>query len=283
MDAAGTVAYDGTTPRLDIYAKPAATTTYSAVSLLNGCYSDPATVNVIVNNPASIADNTIPADVAVCEFGTAKFEVSAAGSNLTYQWQTDKGTGAFTDIADDGNYSGATTDSLSVKNMPRSWNGYKYHCVVSSTAPCTASVNSRDAVLTVNPTPVVTLEGSPTSLLPGMVTTLSVSSTPPAATYSWIKNNAPFDDATGSSFNATIDDQGVYQVAIVDVNGCAATSNPLEISDSVSAKLFIYPNPSENRQFSVSYYSIKGNTLPRILTIYDSKGALVLKSTSILS
>ncbi|MBL0359342.1 MAG: T9SS type A sorting domain-containing protein [Chitinophagaceae bacterium] len=35
------------------------------------------------------------------------------------------------------------------------------------------------------------------------------------------------------------------------------------------------PNPN-NGHFSISYYSLKGNVLARVVTIYDSKGALVL-------
>lgn len=278
-DAAGTIAYDGSTPRMDIYAKPSATTTYTATSVLNGCYSDPTTVNVTVNIPSSIADATLPANKTICAQATTPFEVIAGGTNPTYQWQTDKGTGVFENISDNANYAGTTTDSLTVKTAPASWNGYKYRCVVTSTTPCTTNVTSREAVLTVNPTPAVTLTAEKTSLLPGNISTLSVASNPAGATYDWIRNELPFDGSTTSSFDATIDDQGIYKVTVTDINGCIGTSNAIEISDSVSTALFIYPNPTENNRFSVSHYSLKGNTLARILTIYDSKGALVYKQT----
>ncbi len=282
-DAAGTIAYDGNTPRMEVFAKPNTTTTYTATSVLNGCFSNPTTVNVTVNIPATFTNAGIPVNTTICEFGTAPFEVSAAGTNPTYQWQTDRGTGTFENITDNANYVGANTDSLTVKGAPFSWNGYKYHCVLTSTSPCTSVVTSRDAVLTVNPTPTVTLTAEKTALLPGNISTLTVSSDPAGASYSWIRNNLPFDGSTTSTFDATIDDQGIYKVTVTDINGCIGTSNELEISDSVVLKLFIYPNPSQDGIFSVSYYSLKGNVLPRILTIYDSKGALVLKRTYTLN
>lgn len=282
VDAAGTIAYDGTTPRMDVYAQPNATTTYTATSVLNGCYSDPATVDVTVNIPASITSQ--PANATVCEFGTVPFEITAGGTNPTYQWQVDNGTGDFENITDGTNYSGATTDSLSVKGAPASWNGRKYRVVVTSTSPCTSDVTSTEATLTVNATPVVTLSADKTHLLPGNVAELTVSSTPAAASYSWFKNGVAFDEANGSSYNATIDNQGIYTVTVTDVNGCVGTSNGVEIADSISSALFIYPNPSENGRFSVSYYSLKGNSpLVRMLTIYDSKGALVLKQSYTLN
>ena len=278
-DAAGTVLYDGTTPRFQVFAKPTATTTYTATSFLNGCYSLPVDATVTVNNPSTIADNTLPASVAVCQAGTTSFIAKAGGTTPTYQWQTDNGTATFVNITNGANYSGATTDTLKVINAPASWNGYKYICVVTSVAPCLTSVVTDTAVLTVNPKPTVVLSAGSagTSLLPGMTANLSVSSTPVAADYNWIKNGLPFDGSTDESFDAIVDDQGIYSVVVTDVNGCVNSSNTVEIRDSVSSKLFIYPNPASGGQFSVSYYSLKGNVLPRTLTIYDSKGALVLK------
>ena len=284
VDAAGTIAYDGTTPRLDVYAKPNTSATYSTTSSAGGCSSDPVNVTVTVNIPATVSEQ--PSSVSVCELGTTSFTTSAAGTNPTYQWQTDNGTGTtFTDIANDGNYSGATTPTLTVRDAPYSWNGYKYHCSVISTTPCSDVVNTNDVTLTVNPTPTVSLttNGKPTNLLPGMITPLTVESNPAAASYSWFKNDTAFPEATTGVYNATIDNQGIYKVTVTDINGCVNTTNSIEISDSISTKLFIYPNPASDKQFSVSYYSVKNNVLPRMLTIYDAKGALVLKQTYTLA
>ncbi len=280
-DAAATTAYNGTTPTFEVYAKPSVTTTYSAASSANGCNSTPTTVNLTVNNPATIAAQ--PQAAAVCEFGTISFTVQAGGTTPSFQWQVNTGEG-FVNVSNDDNYSGATTSTLTITNMPASWNGNAYRCVVTSLAPCTDVVNSNGAVLTVHPTPTVSLDpGQYTRMLPGLTTILSVSSQPQADEYAWFKDGLPFAAATGRTYTATIDDQGTYTVQVVDINGCTNGTNSVTIADSASSKLFIYPNPSRNNKFSVSYYSIKGNTLPRTLVIHDAKGALVLNKTYTLA
>ncbi len=276
-DAAGTIPYDGVTPRFVVYAKPSVTTTYSAASALNGCYSPETTVDVVVNNPATITDAALPANVKTCEFSTVNFKAAATGTAPTYQWEvsTDNGVN-FASVPNTANYDGATTDSLTVKGMPASWTKYQYRCKVTSTSPCTDIVYSRVATMIVDKTPVatLTLDGA-ANLLPGMVSTLNVTSDTTAVTYNWLKNGLPFEEATGNSTDVTIDNQGIFTVQIVDRNGCTGLSNEVVIADSVSSKLFIYPNPAPNQRFVVSYYSLKGNVLPRQLVIYDSKGTMV--------
>lgn len=277
-DAAGTIPYDGVTPRFQVFAKPSVTTTYTAASALNGCLSPESTVDVVVNNPAVISNTSTPADVRVCEFATTAFKAAASGTAPTYQWEvsTDNGT-SFASVTNSANYEGATTDSLTVKGMPAAWTKYQYRCKVSSTSPCTDVVYSRTAVMTVDKTPVatLTLDGA-ANLLPGMVSTLDVTSDTTTVTYNWLKNGLPFEGATGNSTDVTIDNQGIFSVQIIDKNGCTATSNEIVIADSVSSKLFIYPNPAPDKRFVVSYYSVKNNVLPRQLVIYDAKGAIVL-------
>ena len=275
-DAAGTVAYDGTSARMDVYARPAVTTNYTLTSNNNGCLSAPVTTTVTVNNPVTIAMQ--PAAATVCNLGTASFTFTVNGSSLRYQWLEDKGTG-FTRLTNNSNYSGVDTSTLTITGIPFSWNGYRYACHVTSAGACADSVVSDTVLLNVNPTPMVTLLAAPyTKLIPGLTTVLSVSSIPAAGSFNWFKNNAAFADATGNSYTASINSFGIYKVAIVDVNGCSDTSNVIEISDSVSGRLFIYPNPN-NGHFNVSYHSVPGNILPRILMIYDSKAALVMNKT----
>ncbi|MBL0359341.1 MAG: hypothetical protein IPP72_21870 [Chitinophagaceae bacterium] len=237
-DAGAVTPYDGVTPRLDIYAKPAVTTTYTAVSTNAGCSSVPTSSTVTVNNPVTVTGN--PANAAICEFGSTKFGVTASGTSPSYQWTVNNGT-TTTNLTNDANYAGVTTDTLKVTDAPAAWDGYKYSRIVKSVTPCTTSDTSANGVLTVNPTPVVSLSVAPyTRLLPGLTTTLSVASTPAAASYNWIKNDIGFPAATASSYTATIDDQGIYKVGVVDVNGCSDTSNTIVITDSVSSKMFIF-------------------------------------------
>lgn len=276
-DAAATISYNGTTPLFQVYAKPGVTTTYTATSVNGSCISTPATIMVTVVNPTTITAQ--PASTSICEFGTANFTTNASGTSPVYKWLVNTGNGTYTPLTDNADYTGTATKNLVVKNAPFSWNGYRYRCLVSSAPPCTTFDTTNVALLTVNPTPVVTVTAVPlTKLLPGLSTTLTVNAVPAPVSFAWYKNGILLPSAVSRSLSLFVEDLGNYKATIIDINGCTNTSATLSISDSFSAKLFVYPNPNKGH-FQVSYYSIGGNVLPRTLMIYDSKGALVLNKT----
>ena len=141
---------------------------------------------------------------------------------------------------------------------------------------------SRIATLTVNPLPVITITPAYSSLLPGLTTVLTATVSPnAAATYTWMRDGVVLSASSagvvsGIGTNALkidVDGLGVYSLRVTDVNGCTNLSKATAlVKDSVSAKCFIYPNPS-NGLFEVRYYSVAGNSnLPRYLTVYDAKG-----------
>lgn len=67
-----------------------------------------------------------------CFFGNRKFGSGfLTGGLSSYQWQLDDGTG-FTNISDNSFYSGTNSDSLNLINVPSSWYGYKYRCLVTT-------------------------------------------------------------------------------------------------------------------------------------------------------
>lgn len=64
----------------------------------------------------------------LCPGGSTNFRSSIdVGSN--FQWQVNMGSG-FVDIANNANYSGATTATLQLSNIPTAWYGYQYRCTV---------------------------------------------------------------------------------------------------------------------------------------------------------
>lgn len=107
-----------------------------------------------------------PTDVSILGGQNATFTVvnNAAlnGAIIIYQWQESTNGGvSYNDISNGGVYSGATTATLTLTNVPGSMNGYKYRCVLkegcnsttSSVATLTVSV---PAGFTFNsPAPVV--------------------------------------------------------------------------------------------------------------------------------
>ena len=240
-----------------------------------GCTSASRTVPVTVNIPVTITAQ--PVNAAVCTDKVTSFIVTATGTSPTYQWQasTDNGN-TFANVSNGGVYAGVTTNTLTISTPPVSMSGYLYRCVVTGAAPCGA-VNSAQRLLTVNPLPTVVIGASPyLKLFPGLTTTLFSTSAPAASTYTWLRNNVTVTGANASSLLINVDGLGDYKLKVVDVNGCINTSNEVSLKDSVSGKVFIYPNPNSG-QFQVRYYSIINNTnLPRGINVYDANGKRVL-------
>ncbi|MES2646214.1 MAG: FG-GAP-like repeat-containing protein [Bacteroidota bacterium] len=68
--------------------------------------------------------------IEVCPpLGNSKIYASVKGS--TYQWQVDDGSG-FVAISDNSNYSGTTSDTLHLSNIPSYCNGWNIRCVVDN-------------------------------------------------------------------------------------------------------------------------------------------------------
>ncbi len=72
-----------------------------------------------------------PAPVSNCGGTTLSFTAPSGGT--TYQWQVNSGTG-WTNITDGTLYSGTTTATLQLINLPTSYTGYKFRCIVDGVA-----------------------------------------------------------------------------------------------------------------------------------------------------
>jgi len=92
-------------------------------------------------------------------------------------------------------------------------------------------------------------------------------------TYQWFRNGVSIPNTT-SSFPVDVDMLGTYKVIVTNSAGCSATSNEATVADSVSNRLFVYPNPSSGN-FQVRYYSSNNATPARTLTIMDAAGKQV--------
>jgi Secretion system C-terminal sorting domain len=244
------------------------------------CTSPGRTVIVTVNQPTVVTAH--PVNQTICTDKVATFTVAAGGTGpFSYQWKvsTNNGNPPWGIVNNGGVYSGANTATLTITAPPVTMSGYQYHCVITGAAPC-ASDSSRNAILTVNPLPVVTVAPVYSALMPGLTTTLTSTVSPnAAATYSWIRDGVVL---TGSSpgvlsgigtgtLKVDVDGMGLYTLRVTDVNGCTNTSNSALVKDSASGKCFIYPNPTSGT-FQVRYYSVANNVLPRGIVVYDAKG-----------
>lgn len=70
------------------------------------------------------------ASVSLCHNGGTT--IVSNFSATSYQWQVSSG-GAFTNMANNAFYSGVTTNTLQISNMPSTFYGYKYRCRLDGT------------------------------------------------------------------------------------------------------------------------------------------------------
>jgi subtilisin-like proprotein convertase family protein len=274
LDAAGLIPYAGT--REDtIYVRPNVSTTYSVFfnSTISPCTSAPAQVPVSVGLP--INNLSVPATVATCVGNgftiTATHDaVPASNAAPIYQWQQSADGGVtWTNVAN------ATTPVLSVSATTQAMNGTRYR-ILSRSGSC-AIAASGSTTLAVNALPSITLASPTVNLTPGKTTTITGSSSPAAATWSWSLNGAT-TGGTGNTQVVNIDGLGNYQATVRDVNGCVNSSNVLTIGAEASDKLWIYPNPTAGA-FQVRYYHAGDMNEKRIISVFNAAGQLVASKT----
>ncbi len=183
----------------DIPVTPAATTTYSLISVTdaNGCIAPPANLmgSATVTVRILPAITVQPAPSMICEFNMTSFSVTATGTDRTYQWYVDDG-GGFDPVTDGGIYSGATSDKLYLYGSVRDMDGYQYHVVVDN---CSSPVTSNDALLTVNTIPEIRTQPSDSTVCLGAGATFSVDARGSSLTYQWQVNR-------GTGFGNVSDD-----------------------------------------------------------------------------
>jgi hypothetical protein len=235
-------------------------------------FLDSATVNYNTNCTAlPVTITGQPSATQACVNNNASFSITATGTITSYQWQVStNGGGSWTNI------NGATNTTLLLNGVTAAMTNNQYRCVVTGVLP--PVVISNAVLLTVNPLPAAAIAASPyTKLYPGLQTTLTAT---PAGSYTWYKNNIVVPGATSNTLTVKFDALGDYKVMITDIKGCTNTSASFTISDSATNQIFVYPNPSSGL-FTVSYYTVAGNSSPRTIGIFDAKGARTYSQTFI--
>lgn len=107
---------------------------------VNGTYGFAA---MFCNNPEV---STQPSSTTANKGTQATFTVAASGGSLNYQWQTDQGTG-FQNISNSGQFSGVTTNTLTINNVSTANNNTKYRCKINS-GSCEILSNSGNLTVT---------------------------------------------------------------------------------------------------------------------------------------
>lgn len=230
---------------------------YTATVTTGTCTGTSAPIVVTVN-ASSAADVTTSGATDICQGGNVMLTASAGSSWL---WS-----------------NGATTQSITVSTTGN------YSVTVTNASGCT-TVSSATAV-TVSPSLIATISAAPhRNLFPGLPTTLTANVNPPGVyNYTWLKNGVIVTGASSSTLTG-IDhgDLGSYTVSVTNATGmaCTNTSAAFLVSDSATAKMFIYPSPNKGT-FNVVYYAPAPDT-KYTLSIYDAKGTRTYVRTYSLS
>jgi alpha-tubulin suppressor-like RCC1 family protein len=194
------------------------------VDITGGCSSPTSSPVTVTINGVTITGQ--PTSQVVCENANATFTVAATGlGTLTYQWQTDNGTGTFADI------SGELSSSLILASVSLSSDGFKYRVIMQDDNLCPAT--SAMATLTVTPLTVITTQPSGATLCAGSILNLNVGATGTGTLgYQWNLNGTPISNATSSTYTvASVSgtDAGSYTVDIT--GGCSSpTSSPVTVT-----------------------------------------------------
>ena len=100
-----------------------------------------------------------PADITVSTQDPASFNISATGADA-YQWQMSSNGGiSWVDLADGADYSGTTSNSLSVSTATLFMTGNQFRCILTESL-CGLEQISDAATLTVNAIPATTSVGN---------------------------------------------------------------------------------------------------------------------------
>ena len=84
---------------------------------------------ILVNSPPSVLTQPVSPEAVYAGAGIAVFNVTAAGSGISYQWQ--EYNSAWVNVNDNSIYSGSETYSLVITNPTLSMNGYNYRCMIN--------------------------------------------------------------------------------------------------------------------------------------------------------
>ncbi len=245
-------------------------------------YVAPGTYPVkLVSTSNNGCKDSITRQVTVHPMPVAGFTVSPAiqcltGNSFSFANISTVSGGTTTSNWNFGN--GSTSSNQNPINSYPNVGSYTVKLVSTSNNGCKDST-TRD--VRIDPSPTATLTVAPyRSIHPGLLTTISAS-VAPAGTYkyAWYRNNQLISNET-----TTVVDSigyrlwsGAYKMAVENLSPqlpCTYTTPELVIGDSLSNKLFIYPNPN-NGQFRVTYYS-PTNTRYQVVVL-DTKGAVLYR------
>lgn len=167
--------------------------------------------NFSISSQTSITEQ--PQSISACTGQQAQLSITAAGSNLNYQWRKNG-----------QNIPNSNTATYTINPVTTQAAG-SYDCIV--TGSCGNPVTSTSATLTVDISPTITTQPISKTACTGQNVTFSVSAEGTDLKYQWKKNGQNIADQTASSItlnNVTESDAGTYYVVVSGKCNPAVTS-----------------------------------------------------------
>ena len=156
-----------------------------------------------------------PADINVCENGTATFTVTSSQPGVTYQWQKNN-----------INIPGSIASTLILNNVPLSDNGSIYNCVISNNC---GTLTSNGATLTVTTPLSIVQQPRSGYACPGSPFSIFIIASGNNPVYQWYKvPGGLIAGATGSAYSFTpfaAGDAGTYYCIVTNNCGTITSGN----------------------------------------------------------
>ncbi len=133
--------YSGATSNnLVLTSVPDTMSTYQYQCVVSGASPcDPVTSNSVLLTVGNTAITSNPSNVNLCNSGTAVFSVTTSGIANSFQWYEDQGFGPVA-ISNGGNYSGATSNTLTITGNTTANNGWTYYVDVTGAITVSSTV-----------------------------------------------------------------------------------------------------------------------------------------------
>ncbi|HFA50235.1 MAG TPA: PKD domain-containing protein [Bacteroidetes bacterium] len=169
-----------------------------------------------------------PESQSVCENSEAVFEVELAGSQFSFQWQANDGTG-WMDLQNGAIFDGANSPVLEIMNALAGMDGYQFRLLIDGL--CVSGLLSEAAVLNVEPAPVPLFSVNDL----GANTFQFSNNSQNAVSYFWDFG----DGLTSTDFGPThtYEEPGIYEVTLTASNDCGeiAATQSIEINAAPTA------------------------------------------------
>lgn len=170
---------------------------------------------------------TQPDNGAVCQNGTETFTVAVNNApGFTYQWKVLNASGNWVNVTNNTNYSGATTNTLIVSQVPAAFNENQYYVEISS-GSCTLISNAVNLAVSALPAVADATATQPTCTTP---TGTIIVNSPAGAGITYSINGGAFQ--TSATFDNLA--PGSYSVTVQNAYGCTSVTGPIVINPTIT-------------------------------------------------